>query len=161
MMKFSLGLTLWDQFALNVSVDGLLFEDEMPFSEEVVTCVTSLNPPAPEHCSDPMSKESTVDTTALGIEAGYQWRFGLDRLFALVPGLMLGYHGALAPPGRGVACQGCHGYVLRDFDASGAYVAPFARLTMASFVGFSARWQWFLSGDLGHALLFGIDLGYL
>ena len=161
LVDLRLGAAMWDQFALDFSLDVLLLDDRMPFSEDVVTCTTNLNDPAPvERCGDPESEESSVSGAALSIEGGYQRRFDLDGpMLTLLPGLMLGYQGTVDPLTRSVGCSGCRDEQIEGVETSGVYLSPFVRVAFVALLGISVRWRWYFTGDLTNALLFGVDLG--
>jgi len=114
---------LWDH--LLIGAGGLFFgpSDQRRFSTQVIACDGNGGP-----CSN-TSATSSVAGGLLRFEAGYQHRFRPFRAASIVPGAWLGYAQSVENLHRGiVTCLDCPGESL-SIRMSGAYVAPFVRVT--------------------------------
>lgn len=154
-VDFTLGTALWDQLAVNIGVGFIELSDEMPFEQWVQRCAIS----GGGGCEDPTSEESVASTFFALFEAGYQRRFAPVSGLTLLPGILLGYLLPTEPLSRGLRCSGCASYEIPAFDASGIYLSPFFRTTVLRWMAASVRWQWFMTSEFEHAILFGIEFG--
>jgi hypothetical protein len=155
-----LGIAFVDQLIVQGAFGGFTFNDAHAFSTDVVDCQGS-DPDTAVCDDDPHEAASTTTTTYLTAEAGYQYRLR-SSWASLVPGVVLGYLGNTSEIVRGIMrCVDCPGEAVEGVDLSGGYLAPFVRFTFGGSGTFaiSVRSQWALAGDLGHMLVFGLDVG--
>jgi len=158
-VALSLGMALWDQLPLGFSFGGVFMEDKTPFSEFVVDCTTVGGTPV--GCGDPQSQKSTINGSFLSFETGYQRRFRPMPTVSLLPAALVGY---LAAPGglsRGVGCDGCKSIPVDGVSPGGVYLAPSFKITFGrtGFFAVALRSELFLTGDLLHRTLLGLEIG--
>ncbi len=147
---------LWDQVLIGVGGVFLGPSDRQKFSELVVSCAAQ-----GVDCSNPREADSSISGGQLRFELGYQHRFRPVRIVSMAPGLWLGYAQDIEGLQRGIPnCNDCSGEDL-NIRSSGAYVAPFVRATFGGTGAFalSLRSQWFVTGDLLHMTLLGLEFG--
>jgi hypothetical protein len=156
---FTLALSLWDELALGLTAGRVVPRDRKPFSEVVVECTTYYG--FTEGCGDPHSAESDIVATTLSVETGYQRRFRPWRPVALLPAVLVGY--TWNPGGLSreiVACDDCKKVPIGGVSARGAYVAPTFKVTFLSgFLALGVRSEIFLTGDVAHRTMLGLELG--
>ncbi len=154
-LGLSAAVELWDH--LLIGAGGFFFgpSDQRQFSTQVTGCEANGGP-----CSD-YSTTSSVSGGLLRFEVGYQHRFRPFRAASIVPGAWLGYAQSVEDLHRGIVnCVDCPGESL-SIRTSGAYVAPFVRVTFGRTGRFalSLRSQWFATGDILQMTLLGAEIG--
>lgn len=155
LLKVDLGTAMWEQLAINVGVALVLPEDHQPFTQLAPDCSVTAEDVT---CGPDREQESAVQGLLATFELGYQRRWRPAHVISFVPGLMIGYAAGSSELRRGLSCDGCESRPVEGVEARGVYAAPFLRTEFADVIAASVRWQWFASGDLGHALLFGIEI---
>ena len=153
-----LGFELWDTVVLGMGVYAIQPADQRPTSETVVDC-TSIQGALQTCDSSGHAKQSEISGGAAAtFEAGLQHRFRPWQSLSVSPGAMLGYSAAFSSLKRGVDCEGCAKTDL-GLSASGAYTAPFLRVTFGhrGMYAAVARSAWFLSGDLQTVTTLGFE----
>ena len=159
-VSLRLGFELWDTLVLSVGLSDVVPADKRPSSEVVVECRSDVF--GTEICDTKgYAKDSEIrGGWAASFEAGLQHRFRPWSSLSLSPGLMLGYAAAFGPLNRGVTCDGCAKSTNLPFSVSGAYTAPFLRVTFGHMGMYAAvvRSAWFFSGDMRQTTTLGIEV---
>jgi hypothetical protein len=98
------------------------------------------------------------------VEVGGQHRLRPTTTLSFVPGMTLGFGGALelecrAQDSEGLDCA--DPAPLESVEVGGLFLSPFARTTFGrdGYVGLTIRSEVFLTGDLRSSFLFGLDFG--
>lgn len=159
-LQVRVGFELWDTVLLGLGIGGIFPHDRRPFSQAVVDCDTVGGQVV--SCDDePHSAESTVSASLFTMETGVQRRFRPWDSTSWTPGLTLGYGASLYGLHRRVSCDGCPSFGL-DAKVSGAYVAPFFRVTFGELGMWAAvlRSNWFLTGELQQMSTLGVEFGF-
>lgn len=157
-IQLRFGVEFWDHINAGIGFGGLLLKDRDPISEMVVDCTTVEGTVVT--CDDePHSQRSNVQAGFLWIDVGAQQRIRpwLSNSFTL--GAAIGYQFGSAFS-RGVDCQGCDRIDL-DATATGAYLAPFLRVTFGEmgYVAAALRWALYVSGDVASVATLGFEFG--
>lgn len=154
-----LGFEFWDHLVAVAGFGGFVLNDRAPITEMVVDC-TSVDGEVIS-CSDEADEQrSNVTATVLLAEVGVQHRFRPTLSLSCLPGITLGYQGAISDLKRSVDCQGCETFDL-DASANGVYLGPFFRLTFGNLgmLGLTVRSQWYLSSDVAQVSTLGVEYG--
>ncbi len=148
------GIEFFDQFLLGVSIGTYGLHDKRPFSQTVINCEVVTN-----NCSAAEQAETSVAAGFATAEVGYQTRFRPALNFSLTPGLTLGYLQSFVSLNRSIDCLNCKSEDLH-LDESGAYVAPFFRVTFdrLGWVAAVVRSQWFFRSDIKQMTFIGGEL---
>lgn len=145
------GVEFFDQVLAGVGIGSYGLHDKRPFSQLVVSCQMLTN-----QCSQPSSAETSIATGFVTAEVGYQTRFRPALAISLTPGATLGYLQSFVSLSRSIDCVDCKREVL-DLVESGAYVAPFFRVTFdqLGWVAVILRSEWFFTSDIKHMTFLG------
>jgi hypothetical protein len=106
----------------------------------------------------PHSEFTTAGGVLASVETGVEPSFRLARGWALSPGLLLGYTGAISEYRRSISdCVDCGGISLPVAPSAG-YLAPSLRLSWA-ILGIAVRYERYLGGDLKDGIAIALDIG--
>lgn len=157
-LAFTGGIAFLNEIPLNVSVGGVSLDDAATYTESVQDCyyVDGMY----TNCGDPHDESSKISGGYFSFDSGYQRRFELSKVVYLVPGLLFGYQFSINRLRRGVDCAGCQELPVPNTNLNGAYVAPTVRVSFGrrgGFIALSIRSQWYVTGDLLGATLFGVE----
>ncbi|HET7545092.1 MAG TPA: hypothetical protein VFK05_34745 [Polyangiaceae bacterium] len=152
------GVDLWDWIPLHVGIRHASPNDDRGFSQDVVTCTQEIGSSQQMCDTTPHSAFTTAGGVLASAETGLEPNLRLARGWALSPGLLLGYSGALQQYKRSINdCVDCTDVSL-PVDASAGYMAASLRLTWVAF-GLALRYERYLGGDLKDGIAIAFDFG--